>query len=73
MYAGVLLPNMALSNRCGYRLELGLDEDVPSTEVCERPVWEDHDRCVWHASVETILGTLLSALLVFVLARIVTW
>lgn len=25
------------------------------------------------ASVETILGTLLSALLVFVLARIVTW
>lgn len=43
---------MALSNRCGYRLELGLDEDVPSTEVCERPVWEDHDRCVWHANVD---------------------
>lgn len=38
--------------RCGYRIEIELpDEDIP-TESCERPVWEDTDRCIWHAQVD---------------------
>ncbi|UPV76864.1 pentapeptide repeat-containing protein (plasmid) [Halorussus limi] len=40
------------SDRCGYRLEVGLDNDDIPTRPCDRPVWEDHDRCVWHAPVE---------------------
>ena len=39
------------ADRCGYRLEIGLADDVPS-EVCDRPVWEDRDRCIWHAKVD---------------------
>jgi hypothetical protein len=40
------------SDRCGYRLEIELaDTDIP-TQPCDRPVWEDHDRCIWHASVD---------------------
>ena len=42
----------AQSDRCGYRLEIGLsDRDIP-TEACDRPEWEDHDRCIWHAQVD---------------------
>ena len=40
------------ADRCGYRLEIGLDDDDLPTEACERPVWDDHDRCVWHAKVD---------------------
>ncbi|WP_226022025.1 pentapeptide repeat-containing protein [Halomicrobium salinisoli] len=39
------------SDRCGYRLNVGVDE-VGSGEPCDRPTWEDHDRCVWHAEVD---------------------
>ncbi|PSP76466.1 ion transporter [Halobacteriales archaeon QS_1_68_20] len=40
------------SERCGYRLEIGLPgQDFP-TEPCSRPAWEDYDRCVWHAPVD---------------------
>jgi len=42
----------ATPDRCGYRLEVGVhDEQLPS-DPCRRPVWEDHDRCVWHARVD---------------------
>lgn len=40
------------SDRCGYRLEVGVTEADISTDPCERPVWEDHDRCIWHATVD---------------------
>lgn len=42
----------AQSERCGYRLEIGLIDDEFSSEPCDRPVWEDHDKCVWHAKVD---------------------
>lgn len=38
--------------RCEYRLTIGeLSDDLPDG-TCDRPVWEDHDRCIWHAPVE---------------------
>ena len=40
------------SNQCDYRLELGVTEADITTDPCERPVWEDHDRCIWHAPVD---------------------
>lgn len=40
------------SDRCGYRLEIGLHDDALSSEPCDRPTWADHDRCVWHAPVD---------------------
>ncbi|WP_348613567.1 pentapeptide repeat-containing protein [Halobaculum rarum] len=38
-------------DRCDYQLEVGLADQDLSAEPCGRPVWEDHDRCVWHAKV----------------------
>ncbi|MDG5775795.1 pentapeptide repeat-containing protein [Haloarculaceae archaeon H-GB1-1] len=38
--------------RCDYRLTVGQVHDDIEAEPCERPVWEDHDRCFWHAPVE---------------------
>lgn len=38
-------------DRCEYQLEVGLADQDLSTEPCSRPVWEDHNRCVWHAKV----------------------
>ena len=44
--------NAGKPDRCGYQLEIGLDdEDIPAGP-CDRPVWEDYDRCIWHASVD---------------------
>ncbi|WP_415379639.1 pentapeptide repeat-containing protein [Halosimplex sp. TS25] len=40
------------ADRCGYRLEVGLDDADDQTETCGRPVWDDRDRCVWHATVD---------------------
>ena len=40
------------ADQCGYRLEIGLSDDNFPTESCNRPVWDDHDRCVWHAKVD---------------------
>lgn len=40
------------TDRCGYRLEIGLTHDDLPSEACERPVWDNHDRCVWHAKVD---------------------
>ena len=40
------------SDECGYRLEIGVIQDAFPAAPCERPVWEDHDRCVWHATVD---------------------
>lgn len=40
------------SDRCGYRLEIGLIEEGIPSEPCDRPVWRDYDRCVWHAVVD---------------------
>lgn len=40
------------SDGCGYRLEVGLSGRDLSTHTCNRPTWEDHDRCIWHAQVE---------------------
>lgn len=37
------------SGTCGYRLDIGLDEEELSAEPCERPTWEDYERCIWHA------------------------
>lgn len=42
----------ATDERCGYQLDVGLPQEELSTEPCGRPVWGDHDRCVWHAKVE---------------------
>lgn len=39
-------------DRCGYQLNVGLGNDDFSTDPCGRPVWEDHDRCIWHAKVD---------------------
>lgn len=39
-------------DRCGYRLEIGLEDDALSAEACDRPTWEDEERCVWHAAVD---------------------
>lgn len=41
-----------LSDRCEYRLEIGVVDDEFSSEPCGRPAWEGHDRCVWHAKVD---------------------
>ncbi|MFC7140811.1 pentapeptide repeat-containing protein [Halosimplex aquaticum] len=42
----------ATDGRCGYSLEVGLsDVSVPAGE-CDRPAWDDNDRCVWHATVD---------------------
>jgi uncharacterized protein YjbI with pentapeptide repeats len=43
---------MAPADRCGYRLDVGLDDAVEESETCKRPVWDDRDRCVWHATVD---------------------
>ncbi len=40
------------SDRCGYRLEVGLPAQEFPTEPCTRPVWDDYDRCRWHAPVD---------------------
>jgi len=40
------------SDRCGYQLEIGVTEANIAIEPCERPTWEDHDRCIWHAPVD---------------------
>lgn len=40
------------ASRCGYRLEFGLDHDALSADPCDRPTWEDHERCIWHAPVD---------------------
>jgi len=40
------------ADRCGYRLERERIDDSSAAEQCDRRVWEDHDRCVWHAPVE---------------------
>lgn len=40
------------SGHCGYRHEMGLADGEISSEPCRRPLWDDHDRCVWHAKVE---------------------
>ncbi|WP_170977423.1 pentapeptide repeat-containing protein [Halorussus salinisoli] len=40
------------SDRCGYQLEIGVTKADIATEPCDRAVWEDHDRCIWHASVD---------------------
>ena len=37
------------NDRCDYQLEIGLPDDDLSSESCGRPVWEDYERCVWHA------------------------
>jgi hypothetical protein len=39
-------------NRCDYRLEIGLSDVDTAAERCNRPVWEDHRRCTWHAQVD---------------------
>ena len=39
-------------DRCGYQLNVGLTAEDFSTDPCGRPVWEDHDRCIWHAKVD---------------------
>lgn len=31
---------------------MGLEHDAFSAEECQRPTWEDHDLCVWHATVD---------------------
>lgn len=31
---------------------MGLIDKEFSPEPCSRPVWEDHDRCIWHARVD---------------------
>jgi len=43
---------MPEADRCGFHLELGLSDGHPDTEQCDRPTWEDHDNCVWHAEVD---------------------
>lgn len=40
------------SERCGFRLEVGLTEKDLEADQCDRPVWKDHDRCIWHAPVD---------------------
>lgn len=40
------------SEECGYRLDIGLDDDDIGAAPCDRPAWRDHDRCVWHATVD---------------------
>lgn len=42
----------ATDDRCGYRPNVGLPDQEVSDEPCGRPVWEDHDRCIWHARVD---------------------
>jgi hypothetical protein len=37
---------------CGYRLEVGIEHERLAAEPCTRPVWDDHDRCIWHAPVD---------------------
>lgn len=37
------------SGRCGYTIDTTIaDETVPAV-TCYRPLWDDHDYCVWHA------------------------
>jgi hypothetical protein len=43
---------MSADERCDYHPEIGLADNEISTEVCERPVWDDNDRCIWHARVD---------------------
>lgn len=37
---------------CGYQLEIGLADVSFSSDPCQRPTWEDHDRCIWHSKVD---------------------
>lgn len=39
-------------DRCGFRLQIGLEDRDQRADSCGRPVWEDHDRCIWHAPVD---------------------
>lgn len=39
----------APSNRCGYTLAAASEYELIPQLSCYRPVWEDHDYCVWHA------------------------
>lgn len=39
---------MSTVERCGYVYEVSPTGDMGSA-CCLRPVWEDHERCVWHA------------------------
>lgn len=43
---------MSSSEQSGYRLNVGVDQELLSTDLCERPVWEDHDHCIWHAPAD---------------------
>ena len=38
-------------DRCGYEHDVSSIPGVESV-VCDRPRWDDHDRCVWHARVD---------------------
>lgn len=40
------------AERCDYEMEIGLTGRRIDSEPCDRPVWEDHDRCIWHAQVD---------------------
>jgi uncharacterized protein YjbI with pentapeptide repeats len=40
------------AGHCGHELEIGLIDDELSGDPCDRPIWDDHDRCIWHAEVE---------------------
>ncbi|WP_123535664.1 pentapeptide repeat-containing protein [Halosimplex salinum] len=51
----------APADSCEYRLEVGLDDADERSETCERPVWEDRDRCVWHATVDGKTAETLAA------------
>lgn len=43
---------MEESDQCGYRLEIDVTEAGIATDACDRPVWEDYSRCIWHAPVD---------------------
>ena len=36
--------------RCGFTTDYSMDWE-PGNVTCWRSVWEDHDRCIWHADV----------------------
>ncbi|WP_255196163.1 pentapeptide repeat-containing protein [Halorarius litoreus] len=43
-------------DNCGFALDIDFDSVAPRTDLqnapCTRRVWENHDRCVWHARVD---------------------
>lgn len=40
------------AGKCGYRVSFDYQSKTQREWTCSKPLWQDHDRCIWHANVE---------------------